>query len=253
MLILDSGSSDRTLDIARAKGATVYHQDWLGFPKQKNKAFELAKNDWVLFLEADEIVTPRLAEEIQEKLASEIDDRDAFYPDRRPECLGVMMENDNRASMQPKYPRLFNRKFTRYDESTPRHATVVVQGRSLPLKGILLHWRVMSVYEYMASINKSASQEAEMLVERGKKVSLFKVILIPLLRFGWFYFAKKGYKRGMQGYIHAKIKESNDFLRFAMAWEAQNAPHPVDPPESVLSLASCRPTSKPLETTHLEA
>lgn len=93
VLVLDSCSSDRTQEIAASLDANVYEQEWLGWPGQRNKATSLAKNDWVLFVEADEIVTPGLARSIQEVMSGPIDDRDAYSVDRRGDFYGLLLPN----------------------------------------------------------------------------------------------------------------------------------------------------------------
>src|SRR5215207_2451501 len=98
VLVLDSCSSDRTREIAALLGANVYEQKWLGWPGQRNKAVSLAKNDWVFFVECDEIVTPQLARSIEEAMNGPVDERDAYFVDRRGDFYGLLLPNMSRAS-----------------------------------------------------------------------------------------------------------------------------------------------------------
>src|SRR3954447_23349753 len=109
-LVLDSGSTDRTREIARSLGASVYEQPWLGWVPQRQAGIALARNDWVLILEADEIVSDELRDGICAVMASSPEPRDGYVVDRRDEFFGQLFPNMRRAALRRTFVRLFNRK-----------------------------------------------------------------------------------------------------------------------------------------------
>src|SRR5215217_8968056 len=192
VLVLDSCSVDRTREIAASLGANVYEQEWLGFPGQRNKAASLAKNDWVFFVDTDEIVTPQLARSIEEAMNGPVDERDAYFVDRRGDFYGLLLPNMSRASKRRSLVRLFNRRRSAYDPTMKVHEGVRFPGRAIPLQGVLLHWRGYMMDEYIVVFNRYASMEAEVLHEGGRRANGFTILLRPILRFLWSYIARGG-------------------------------------------------------------
>src|ERR1700754_92248 len=115
VVVVDSGSTDRTCEIAASLGAKVYHQDWLGWRLQHEAAAERASHDWIFSLDADEIVTPGLAASIVAALRANPDPQDGFVLERREEFLGTLMPNTRRRSKRRTFVRLYNRRLSRYD------------------------------------------------------------------------------------------------------------------------------------------
>jgi (heptosyl)LPS beta-1,4-glucosyltransferase len=232
ILVLDSGSTDKTQEIATFLGATVYEQKWLGWSAQRSKAISLAKNDWVFILECDEIVTPELANSIQDAMSSVVDERDGFSVDRRGDFLGILLPNMSQKKKRLNFVRLFNRKYSAYDPTMKVHEEVKFPGRAIPLDGMLLHWRGYVMDEYITVFNRYATAEAEMLEEKGYKVNGLTIIARLILRFCWCYFAKGGFRYGTRGLIHALLKATSEYIRYAKLWEKQNCSqvhlHPPD-------------------------
>ncbi len=131
VLVLDSGSTDKTLDIARELGARVEYQKWLGFGRQKNKAVELASNDWVFVLDADEQITEQLKDEIIETLKNPISD--GFQIARLNNFFGKDIKT---CGLYPDYTiRLFNRKKGAFNE-LPVHESVQIHKKSYDTHGL---------------------------------------------------------------------------------------------------------------------
>lgn len=233
ILILDSGSTDRTREIAAALGAKVYEQEWLGWSAQRSKAISLAKNDWVMVVECDEIVTPELAQSIQAAMSGTVDPRDGYSFDRRGDFLGILLPNESRPSKRRNFVRLFHRGYSAYDPTMQVHEEVRFPGKAIPLEGILLHWRGYVMDEYITVFNRYATLEAEVLQERGVRASTLLIIGRPVLRFLWCYIARGGFLLGERGLIHALLKATNEYIRYAKLWEMQNTARVQHPPTSI--------------------
>ena len=222
VLVIDSLSSDRTADIARSHGARVYEQEWLGWPKQRNKAASIAKNDWVFFVEADEIVTPELTANLRRMLDRGLEPKDGLYLDRRNDFLGALLPNGARHSMQRTFIRVYNRRHSRFDETMRVHEQVRLQGTARRLEGSLLHCRGSSMHELVDVFNRYATVEAQELYDRGVRANWCNVIVLPAIKFVWFYLVKREYRLGMRGLMHAMLKATSDYIRYAKLWELEH-------------------------------
>ncbi|MDP8909496.1 MAG: glycosyltransferase family 2 protein [Chloroflexota bacterium] len=246
IVVVDAGSEDGTREIAAAHGAVVHEQPWLGYAPQRNKAAELAANDWVFFIDADEIVTADLARSIVETCATELDPADGYSVLRRGDFLGVLLPNDQRRSRRREFIRLYNRRCSRWDPEQIVHEQVIVPGRMRPLRGVLLHWRGQRMDEYVPTFNRYATLEAEMLARRGVRPTAAKLLYRPVLRFLWIYIRKGGFRLGARGVIWALLAASAEFFRYAKLWERQHSVLTRDPPAEIAATAA--PASRALIT-----
>ncbi len=235
IVVLDSGSDDGTQELAARHGARVYHHEWMGGPRQKNYAASLAKHDWIFFLEADEIISPELAQDIKRVLRNPMNERNGYSVDRRGDFLGILLPNEARVAKQRSFIRLYNRKCSAFDEDTKVHEELNFPGRSLALKGVFLHWRGYQMDEYVTAFNRYATLEANVLAERGTKATGGLIFMRPILRFLWLYVYKQGFRLGARGLIHAMLKATSEYIRYAKLWEMQNAPRTIHPPADVYS------------------
>jgi (heptosyl)LPS beta-1,4-glucosyltransferase len=235
ILVLDSGSTDQTKEIATSLGAIVYNQEWLGYAAQRNKSLSLATHDWVFFLDADEIVTPELATSIKQALNKAMDQRDGYSIDRRGDFLGLLLPNVARPSKRNNFVRLFNKCCSAYDSTMKVHEEVRFPGKAIPLEGILIHWGGNMMDEYIAALNRYSILEAETLNEQGYHVNGFIVFLRPILRFLWIYIARYNFLLGTRGLIHAMLGATREYVRYAKLWEMQNISSVVHPGENIYS------------------
>jgi glycosyltransferase involved in cell wall biosynthesis len=223
-VVLDCGSDDATTALAGRTGARVFHHDWLGFSAQKNHAASLASHDWILSLDADEIVTPRLARSIQAALSRPMDPRDGYVVDRRGDFLGVPLPNGARASKRRRFVRLYNRRHTAWDESMNVHEEMRCPGKRHRLRGLLLHWNEFSLDELVTVFNHYAGVEAAELYTAGRRASAASVIYRPVLRFLWHYLGTGDVRLGGHGVVHSGLKAAADYMRYAKLWELEHHP-----------------------------
>jgi glycosyltransferase involved in cell wall biosynthesis len=210
IIIVDSGSADNTVEIARSRGARVIEQAWLGFGAQKNFAVAQAAHDWVLCLDADERVTPELADGIRAALAA-------------PRCNAYMMPRRNRFLGRwlrhgEGYPdwnlRLFDRRHARWSSDTV-HENVIADGPVGRLDGDLLHASAESLDAYLAKQNRYTTLQAEALYARGERSSALRLVLSPLVRFLRFYVLRAGFLDGAAGFAHIAVGCFNSFCKYA--------------------------------------
>jgi glycosyltransferase involved in cell wall biosynthesis len=231
VLVLDSGSTDRTCEIAARAGARVEQQAWLGWRGQHQRAVDLATHDWVMKIDADEIITAALAQSIDAALSANPDPRDGFVLDRAEEFLGEFIPNPRRHSRRMTFVRVFNRLHSMWDPDVLIHERVKVAGQCHMLEGQLLHWRNPTMARMVDTYNKNADVEAKMLIkEHPNGPSTLTIVFKPLLRFGWTYFLRGGWRGGTRGYLYAATRAMAEFLSLAKAWELQHAKPRLHPP-----------------------
>lgn len=239
ILLLDSGSEDRTVEIASSLGARVIETDWPGWSRQRKKAEELASNDWVLALDCDEIVSQELGRSIMQTLAGEMRPEDGYSVNRRGDFLGVLLPNSSNRRNRLEAIRLYNRTRSGFNTEARVHEEVTVPGNKIALSGDLLHWRGYGMHDYFRVFNDYATLEAEVLKENGAKPAAWRVIVMPVLRFLWLYLRKGEWRLGTRGLIHAGLKACSEFMRYSKLWEMHHVPDPVlHPPHE----AEARPT-----------
>ena len=231
VLVLDSGSTDKTCEIAQSMGARVEHQPWLGWRGQHQRAVELATHDWVMKIDADEIITNALARSIENALSANPDPRDGFALDRAEEFMGEFIPNSRRQSQRLSFVRVFNRKHSCWDPDVLIHERVKVAGKTHMLEGQLLHWRNPTFKRMVDTYNSNAEVEAKMLVRDSPAgPSVLKIVFKPIARFGWVYFIRGGWRAGMRGYLYAATRAMAEYLSLAKAWELSNAKPRLNPP-----------------------
>ena len=220
MVVVDSGSTDGTGAIAREQGARFITESWHGFAAQKNLAIELCTSDWILALDADEVVTPDLAASIQRVLASPAT-QTAYSLPRRNHFLGRWIRHGGY------YPdaklRLFPRGAAQFKD-TPVHETVVFEGRIERLSGDLLHYAYPTLSGYLEHMQRYSTLGAELALQRGRSGrSLFwfldGVLLNPLVTFVYNYVVRLGMLDGREGLLLHLYHSCYVSCKYAKAWE----------------------------------
>ncbi|MGZ3745130.1 MAG: glycosyltransferase family 2 protein [Pseudobdellovibrionaceae bacterium] len=216
ILVVDSFSSDRTLDIAQKMGAKVLQEKWRGYGPQKAFAVSQAQNDWILSLDADEALSPELQQEIRERFAS-------FNPEVGYELRRRSFHLGRWIGYGGWYPdaqlRLFNRHYSQWS-SDVLHEKVQVKSKER-LQHDLYHWVFESLSDQVLTNDKYSSLGAANLSRSGKHFSLLKLIFKPWTKFMECYFLKQGFRDGLPGFIIAVGAAYSIFLRHAKLWEME--------------------------------
>lgn len=232
IVVLDAQSGDATVAKARASGAEVHSQPWLGWVAQKERGAALARHDWILSIDADEIVTPELARSIRSALASGPDPRDGFVVRRKNEFLGEIMPPAKKRAKRDTFVRLFNKRCGGWRSDLIVHEEVHCPGHLHILAGDLLHWRNYTIAEQLATLQRNAALEATLISRRSPRNLLYGMTVRPVLRFAWAYVWCGFWRKGRRGYVAASMQAFSEFLRHAQAWE-KHVPRRPDPPQSI--------------------
>jgi len=212
IVVVDCGSTDGTRELAAARGARVVEQDWLGFGPQKQFAVAQARNDWVLCLDADERVSPRLKDSILTALAAP---QTHVYMFAR--CNRFMGRYLRHGEGYPDWiTRLFHRGYARWSDH-PVHEYVITTEAVAKLDGDLLHDSAETLERYLEKQNRYTTLQAEALAVAGKRVSVARMVLSPLARFIKFYLLRLGFLDGVPGLVHIAIGCFNSFTKYAKA------------------------------------
>jgi hypothetical protein len=210
ILIVDSGSTDGTVELARRHGARVVHKEWLGFGPQKQFAVGTAAHDWVLCLDADERVSDALRKAIAAELLAP---RGRVYA--MPRCNRFL---DRWLRHGEGYPdwcvRLFDRREARWSDD-PVHERVVTAAPVRRLSGDLLHESAQTLEHYLEKQNRYTSLQARELHAQGRRAGIGHLALAPLARFIKFYFLRLGFLDGVPGLVHVCIGCMNSFNKYA--------------------------------------
>jgi glycosyltransferase involved in cell wall biosynthesis len=221
IVVVDSRSTDRTVEIAQAYTSKVFVRDWPGYAAQKNFAAEQASNNWVFNLDADERISPELKAEI-EALKSRSDDPasgpvSGFEIPRLCFYLGRWIKH---SGWYPDYKlRLYDRAAGRF-EGDYVHESVKVQGHTGRLKSNLLHYTVDSASEHHLRMDRYTTLAAREAVDAGKRVSFGSILFSPAAAFVRSYMFKLGFLDGIPGLAIAYFAAHYIFLKKVKIWEA---------------------------------
>ncbi len=214
VIVYDSGSTDKTVSIAQGMGAKVVVGPWLGFGPTKNKATELAANDWIFSLDADEVVPAELHKEIDSMNLS----NDVAYSIPR---LSYYLKHWIRhGGWYPDYQvRLFNRKTAKW---TPVEVHEKVEAKNYAkLSNHLNHYVFKSIEHHVATNNRYSGLLAQKLRQQGISYSSFNFIVKPKVKFFECYIIKLGFLDGWAGYVIAKSASYSVFLKWSKLRELE--------------------------------
>ncbi len=213
VIVLDSGSTDDTVEICRKFTQHVHETDWPGFGPQKNRALDLATGDWVFSLDADEWVTAELHEEIQRVVATA--GGQAGY--RIPRLSSFCGREMRHSGWWPDYVvRLFRRGRARFSDDIV-HERVVVDGKVGTLINPIRHETFQDLEDLLDKMNSYSTLSARKLRERGKRASLTAAVLKSLWAFFRTYVLRRGFLDGREGFMLAVSTAEGTYYRYAKA------------------------------------
>ncbi len=226
IVIVDSASNDRTVEIAQSFGAKVYDEPWLGFAAQKNLAISRCTGTWVLSLDADEELSPKLQRQIQTLLPSN-PPTDAYFLKRRNLFLGRWMKYGGY------YPdaklRLFRRTAANFSHSPrfadrPVHETISFDGESATLDYDLIHHAYPTLESYLEHMDRYSTLGAQLLVASGQTSRSLvgfhiNVLVVPLLTFIWKFGFRLGFLDGREGLLLHLYHAAYTSWKYAKAWQ----------------------------------
>ena len=221
IVVVDSGSTDGTVEIAWNFGAKLISEEWHGFGKQKNLAIELCTSEWVLSLDADEEVSEALAQELTQ-LLEETPEVDAYFVPRRNLFLGRWIRHGGYYP-DPKI-RLFRRGAAWFEERAV-HETVQYAGPTRTLHGDLIHRAYPTLESYLEHMNRYSTLGAEQVAAKSKTslgwpAFLWNVLLNPGTTFFYNYVLRLGFLDGREGLLLHLYHSAYVSWKYAKAWQA---------------------------------
>ena len=231
IVVVDSFSTDETPEIVRRYTTNFEQRKWPGFRDQYQYASERCRNDWVLFIDADEEISPALAREIREELSRNLSRPEperirGYECHRRTFFLGRWLMH---GGWLPDHGiRLYDRRFGRW--AGDLHAKVHVDGRVGVLRNLYYHYTYRDIADQIDTINRYSTTAAGDMENAGRRFSLFHLVFRPPVRFLRDYFLKGGFLDGLPGFIIAVNTMFHVFAKHAKLWERTRRP-PEFPPE----------------------
>ena len=222
ILVIDSGSTDKTQEIAARYTDRIMYRKWQGYVEQKRFGLEQCRCDWVLNLDADEEVSEQLRNEIVEKLtldkASQLAGVNGFQVNRVVFYLGKWWR---RGLWYPEFRlRVCRRSATTWGGEDP-HEKASVEGVVERLKGELHHYTYSDIRDHVARLNSHSSSAAQSMFKRGKRATLRHITLSPLLRIFKCLVLKRGVLEGTRGFIVAMLEGYYVFLKYIKLLELE--------------------------------
>ncbi len=213
ILVVDSGSTDRTVEVATRLGARVVDESWHGYARQKNLAAQQAANEWILSIDADEALTEALEGEIL-TIKKDGPTADGYSMPRRAQYCGRWILHSGW------YPdrkvRLYHRDRAEWVGEYV-HESVSVRGRVAELESDLLHFTCSSLSEHLKTLDRYTTLAAQELVAKGKPVASTRLMLDPAWTFLRSYVLQRGFLDGPQGLSIAWMAALYTYLKYAKA------------------------------------
>jgi len=214
VVVVDSGSSDNTVDICRRLNCKVINTEWLGFGPTKQLAVSNTKNDWVLSIDADEVLTKQLVEEIS--ALSDSTEILAYKIKRRSFYLGRLIKF---SGWQNDYPiRLFNKCYVNFDDKLVHEKVIVNESKVAMIENSILHYPYPDIHSHIAKINTYTNLGARELKEKGVRKNFLFAFISGFVKFLKTYFFKLGFLDGKVGLILAVNSSFYSFLKYCKLW-----------------------------------
>lgn len=219
IVVVDSFSTDKTVEICKTYTDRVYQHEWLGYIGQKNVIKDLATGPWILFIDADEELSPSLRDEIQHEFQSgNAADVSGYEFPRLVRYLGRWITHGDW------YPdiklRLFRKEKGECGGKEP-HDRITVNGRVKRLQHSLYHYTYNSLASQIKTMNRFTSISAQGKHEEGRRFGISDALFRPIFRFLRCYILKRGFMDGLPGLIIATVTAFGVFTKYVKIWEIQ--------------------------------
>jgi glycosyltransferase involved in cell wall biosynthesis len=211
IIVLDSGSTDKTVEIAKEYTDKVYHQDWLGFSGQRNMSLSYVTGDWIFIIDADEEVSMELANSIIDAIYSTTD-KLAYNVTRENYFMGKVLNGTTEEK-----PRLFKSGTLSYKGDV--HEKTVHSKPAGKLKGVLHHYTYTNLTCYADKWNSYSTLAAKERFDAGRTANVLSVVFCPVIDFIKTYIIKGGFISGVPGLISSVIHAHYTFLKYAKLYE----------------------------------
>ncbi len=217
VIVVDSYSKDNTPEICKEYTDRVYQHEWLGYIKQKQLIKELAQYPWVMFVDADEEVSPELRDEIQQTFAKGVPDEVAGF--EFPRLVFYLNRWIRHGDWYPDVKlRLFRRERGKCGGSEP-HDRIFVDGHVTRLRANLRHYTYRDIEDQLLTINRFSSISANEHHKSGRRFFIHDLLFRPTFRFFRGYIIKRGFLDGIPGLLIGVLTAYGTFIKYAKMWE----------------------------------
>lgn len=225
IVVVDSFSKDRTVEICREYTPLVYQHRWLGYIGQKNLIKDMAANPWLLFIDADEEVSPNLRAEILDEFES--GRNQAFSGYEFPRMVYYLGRWIRHGDWYPDVKLRLLRKDRSICGGQEPHDQMQVKGAVKRLESPLNHYTYVDISDQIVTLDRFSSITAHTQNEAGRRFRLFNLLMRPGFRFFRGYILKRGFLDGLPGFIIAKSAAFGTFAKYAKLWEIQSGVSPL--------------------------
>ncbi|MBZ4683378.1 MAG: glycosyl transferase family 2 [Fusobacteriales bacterium] len=198
IIIVDSYSTDKTVEISKKYNAKIFIEEWKGFGKQKNSVIEKCNNEWILLIDADEVVSKELADKIKKIISNKENEYNVYKLNRCSICFGKEIKYGGWSNDY--VVRLFKKGKATLDNAII-HETFITKEKIGKIKEKLYHYTYLDLEEYFNKFNSYTSKGALKRKEKGKKASILSIIFNPIFKFIKMYIFKLGFLDGFYGFI----------------------------------------------------
>lgn len=220
IVIIDSASTDKTVEIARQFTDKIFQREFKGYKDKHEFADSKTTGDWIFWIDADERVTPELRQSIESlKKMPEADLPDGFWIARKTWYLGRWIKH---SGWYPDYQMRLYRKSASYWDGVSPHEVAHVKGKTEKLDGEFLHFTKRSLSEHHHVLDRYSTLAADYLVKKGKTANAFNLFINPISAFIKHFIVKQGFRDGVPGLIIAMFTAYSVFLKYAKVWEKTN-------------------------------
>ena len=214
VVVFDSFSQDRTVEIAQELGARVIQHPFRNYAEQRNAALEAVESRWVFFVDADERATPELAAEVRQVIEDET--KAAWWVPRHNYIFGRLTRH---AGWFPDYQlRLLKQGRAHYDPPRKVHEVVILDGQAGYLENVLIHYNYDNLSQFLERQGRYTDYEARILYEQGIRPRWRNFILQPLREFKRRYFSLQGWKDGFHGLLLSGLMAYYNFVTYVRLW-----------------------------------
>lgn len=217
IVVVDSGSTDRTREICEQYSVRFHSEEWKGFSRQKNSAIDKTRNEWVLSLDADERVTPELREEIL-KIMETGSARDGYFIARKNFFCGRWIR---RCGWFPDHNlRLFRKSRGRFLEREV-HERIEINGTVGTLKNPMEHWTYRSLSDFLTRMERYSTLAAREMAREGRRYHLHDAVFRPPFTFLQMYFLRAGFREGYAGFLLSSLYSIYTFVKYSKLKELE--------------------------------
>jgi len=220
IIVVDSFSQDRTVELCRKYTNSIFQREWSGMVQQRAYAVSLARKEWVFAIDADEVVTETLRDEVLRRLSEDKNEKSGYYIKRHSFYLGRWI---NHGGWYPDFKLRLFRKDKAYVGGENPHDKCFVQGRTAKLKGEMIHYPYKNISRQLRTIDTYSDIVSEKLFKEKSAFPLVKMYIKPPVKFLETYIYKFGFLDGLPGFVITILSSYYVFMKYAKLWEKRNA------------------------------